>query len=256
SPCGTSWGPVAQGLHAESNGVVMVHTLGSAVSARISVYVGHHEFNEAPLACGSSGNPSVALFPALQGSNYTVEVEGVQAAGNITFTNMLGIAPNIPENPGYFVIPQGGSILLSMPATNWVPVPACQWRLNGQNLTGATSASLLLTNFSLIHTGAYSVVMSNFVRVATNTVAIVDLAGPLVLKPSVVTNGGTVSLLIMASNAAPFLLVTKTNLNAAFPWLPVFTNHEFRPTFLFTNVNLLADPSRFYRAMPWPPSGL
>jgi subtilisin-like proprotein convertase family protein len=253
APCGNSWGPMAQGLHAEGDGVIMVHTIGSAVAARISVYHEYHDFNEDPLDCGNEGNPSILFFPAVQGSNYTVEVEGIQAGGNITLTNILGIAPEIPDAPVFCLIPPGGSLLLDMPATNWVPAPACQWRLNGHDLDGATNTSLLLTNFSTVHTGAYSVVMSNFVRVATNTVAILDLAGPLTLQPSMVTNDGTVNLLIAASNAAPFLLVTKTNLDAAIPWEPVFTNQESCLTFLFTNANMLADPTRFFRAVPWPP---
>jgi len=253
-PCGTSWGPIAQGLHAEDTGFILVHTIGSAVAARISVYQDFHDFGELPIACGPEGNPSKVLFPVVQGSNYVVEIEGVVAGGNITFTNFLGIAPDVPEAPDYCLIPQGGSLLLTQPATNWVPVPTCQWRLNGQNIPGATNTTLLVTDFSLIQTGAYSVVMSNFVRTATNTVAYLDLAGPLVLGYTLTTNNGSVGFVIIASNAAPFLLVTKTDLDASIPWVPLFTNQESCLTFFFTNGNLLADPRRFFHAIPWPTS--
>jgi hypothetical protein len=53
----------------------------------------------------------------------------------------------------------------------------------------------------------------------------------------------------------PFVLVTKTNLDVNVPWVPLITNQESCLTFFFTNVNLLADPRRFFRANPWPPPG-
>src|ERR1051325_8682682 len=64
-----------------------------------------------------------------------------------------------------------------MTATNWCPVPTVQWRLNGSPLANATNSSLVLTNFSNTQTGLYSVVISNFVRVTTNTVAYPDHDG-------------------------------------------------------------------------------
>ncbi len=254
APCGTAWGPIAQGLYAEDDGYILVHTSGSTVAARIAVYDGFHDFNEAPLACGLAGNPSSVIFPVVQGSNYVVEIEPTLAGGNITFTNLLGIAPVIPAAPIFALVPPGGNFPLTMPATNWVPAPICQWRLNGENIPGATSPTLLLTNFSLAQTGAYSVVMSNFVRVSTNTVAHLALAEPLVLGHQLSTNNGNVGLVISASNAAPFLLQTTTNLEPVIMWEPLFTNQTATPLFFFTNANLLAEPRRFFRAIHWPPA--
>jgi hypothetical protein len=97
--------------------------------------------------------------------------------------------------------------------------------------------------------------MSNFVRTATNTVAHLDLAGPLVLQPWLTTHSGAVEFVISISNAVPFILVTSTNLDANTPWVPLVTNQESCLTFSYTNVNLIADPRRFFRAVPWSPPG-
>ena len=255
APCGTSWGSLAQPLHAEDNGVMLVSTKGSSVSGRLSVYQDYHDNFEMPIACGPPGNPSVATFVATQGSNYTVEVEGTQAGGNITLSNFLGSAPPLLEAPIHCFIAAGDNILLSMPATNWVPVPKCQWRLNGEELLGATNLSLFVKDFSLSQTGAYSVVMSNFVRAATNTVAYLDLAGPLVLGYGLQTNNGTVNFLITATNAPSFVLVTKTDLDPGIPWQPFSTNQGSCLAFPFTNANALTEPRRFFRAVPWLPAG-
>ena len=248
-----------RGLEATNNGVIFVTTEGSEVLTRLAVYLEPIILNPVPIDCDTSSalvmQPAQLLFNASNGVKYMVVAEAYQATGDIDLTSAMGIAPPVPESPDFCLVPPGGSIQLTMPATNWVPVPHCQWRLNGMNITGATNVTLLLTNFSLMHTGAYSVVMSNFVRVATNTVAHLGLAEPLMLQPSLTTNNGNVGFVITISNAAPFVLVTKTNLDVSFPWVPLITNQDCCFTFFFTNFNLLADPRRFFRAIPWSPPG-
>jgi hypothetical protein len=142
--------------------------------------------------------------------------------------------------------------VLTMPATDWVPVPDCQWQLDGADIPGATNISLHITSFSEAHAGAYSVVMSNFVRTTSKTVAHLELAGPLTLGPSLTTVDGNIQFVITASNAAPFLLLTTTNLGPDTPWIPLATNQESCLTFLFTHTNPLGEPRRFFRAIPWP----
>jgi hypothetical protein len=246
-----------RGLEATNSGVILVTTEGSEVLARLGVFrdpiIVHTNSLDCDLNSAPLSQPATLLFNATNGHSYKIVIESYQGTGDVHVTSTMGIAPDVPDMPGFCLIPPGGTLQLDMPATNWVPVPACQWRLNGQDLPGATNTSLVITNFSLMHTGAYSVVMSNFVRTATNTVADVDLAGPLTLNPTLTTNNGVVDLLITISNAAPLLLETKTNLDPNIPWLPLATNLEACRTFLHTNNDALADPARFFRAVPWPP---
>jgi hypothetical protein len=250
SPCEAFWGSLAQGLHAEDNGVIQVDTAGSAISARLAAYVGFHDFGDVPISCGPPGNPSVLQFNAVQGVNYVIEVEGYLASGNVTLTAKMGTAPPVAGTPPCLFVAPGGSLLLQMPGTNWCPIPDCQWRRNGQIITNATNTTFLLANFSAAMAGTYSVVMSNFVGVATNTVAHVALGGPFLLSYALATNGGNAGFVVSGQAESPFVLETTTGLGGA--WLPLRTNIDPCVKLVFTNSNVLADPRRFFRAVPWP----
>jgi hypothetical protein len=179
----------------------------------LKAYHEYHDFGDMPFACGAPGNPSIMQFNAVQGTDYTVEAEGHEASGSITITCKMGIAPPVPDEPKHCLVALNGSILLEMPATNWCPLPSCQWRLNGEDMPGATGTNLLISNFTAMQAGTYSVVMSNFVRMTTNTVAYLELAGPFLLGYALATNNAYVGFVIAASNATAFVLVTTTDLD-------------------------------------------
>ena len=61
----------------------------------------------------------------------------------------------------------------------------------------------------------------------------------------------SVSFIVRASNAMPFVLETATNLTGS--WLPLATNPDPCLLLNFTNAGALADPQRFFRAAPWSP---
>lgn len=258
SPCNTFWGTLTQGLHADDNGVIMVDTLDSDIPARLAVYAGFHDVGDVPIACdivsGPAGQPCVVKFNAVNGADYTVEIEGYQVQGTIKLTCKMGVAPILFPVAKHCLVPLDGSFLLQMPATNWCPLPACQWRFNGHNIAGATDSTLLLTNFNLMQAGVYSVVMSNFVRVITNTVAHLDLAPPFLLSYALATNSGNLRFVITSSNAAPYVLQTTTNLTPVAVWTPLVTNTNPCVPLLLTNSIPLLDRQRFFRAVPWPPS--
>ena len=247
-----------RGLDATNNGAIYVTTEGSEMLTRLAVYLEPIIANPVPLACDTTSalisQPAKLLFDATAGVKYMVVAEAYQSDGDISLTSTMGVAPDVPESPDHCSIPPGGSIALDMPANEWVPAPAGQWQLNGQDLPGATGATLHLSNFNAAQAGTYSIVLSNFVRVVTNTVAILDLGEPLVLEPELVQNQGSTDLVIAVSNATPFLLLTKTDLNPMFPWTPVATNLEVCEVFHYTNANLLPEPQRFFRVVPWVPA--
>lgn len=245
--CAAFYG-LPQGLHAVESGTILVETTGSPIVARLAVYEGYHDQGDIPIACGPPGNPSVAKFTAVQGKDYTVEAIGFPNVGNLKLTNTLGIAPTIPNAPKHCLVASNASYLLSMPATSWVPVPRCQWRFNDVPIQGSNQTTLLVSDFDTNKQGFYSVVMSNFVRMATNTVAYLELAGPFALQSRLVTNNANVGFRVAASNATPFVLVTTTNLST--PWLPLATNQDPCRMLVFTNADALLEPQRFFRAVP------
>ena len=259
NPCGNPFfGTLWQGIQATNNGIIEVDTIGSDSPARMAVYRitgdGSDFFNPAficDLSSASNGVPAVARFQGQQGTNYAIVLESTTTNGNLQMNCKMGLAPALTNALKYCSVPAGGSVVLNMPATNWCPLPACQWRRNGIDIPGATSATLTLTNFSALQVGTYSVRISNFVSTTVRNVALVSLAGPFSVNHWWTTNGAQVSLVLNASNSMPFVLETSTDLNGF--WSPIATNPD--PCFFltYTNDGALLTPQRFFRAAPWSP---
>jgi hypothetical protein len=243
-PCHLFFG-VPQGLHPTNTGVILVETTGTPFVARLAVYTNYHEQSQTPIACGPPGNPSIVKFDAIAGGNYTVEAIGYPNDGNLKLTNTLGIAPLIPDAPKHCLVASNASYLLSMPATSWVPTPWCQWYFDDQPIQGSNQTTLLVSDFDFAKQGLYSVVMSNFVRMATNQVAYLQLDGPFLLQYSKATNQtGNVGLRVAASNAAPFVLEGAPDLTS---WLPLATNTDPCKMLILTNAG---PQQQFFRAAP------
>jgi hypothetical protein len=204
---------------------------------------------------GANGQPVIKSFTAERGSNYLVVLapQDTNASGTLQLNAKMGIAPALHNPLQYCLVAEGGSITLSMPATNWCPLPTCQWRSNGVAIPGATGPTLLVDGFHIGKVGTYSVTLSNFVSTTTSDVAYLALAGPFVLGHGWATNGNNVGFVIQASNAFPFVLQTSTDLNGT--WTPVATNPDPCLFLLYTNPGALLEPRRFFRAAPWTPPG-
>lgn len=264
TPCdsplvGTLW----QGLTATNTGRIQVTTTGSTILNRMAVYrltgtTNDFGTNNPPLVCdvtsAGAGLPCVATFDGIQGTNYTVVVEGITApTGVVQVTSMMGYAPAPTNSMKYWLVFEHGSIQLSMPGTNWFPAPACQWYYNSVPITDATNATLDVTDFLNSDIGTYSVRMSNFAGTNTCNVAYLDIAPPFALHYSWVSGGGgsSAGFKITGSNAAPFVLQTAIDLMGS--WLPIATNPDPSFVLYYTNKVPASDPQRFYRAVPWSP---
>lgn len=261
NPCGNPFfGTLWQGLAATDNGVIQVDTMGSEILARMAVYRitgGADDFFQPAFICdlssASNGVPALAQFPATGGTNYAIVVEGFEASGNLQLNCQMGVAPTLTNPLLNCFVPEGGGIILQMPATNWNPLPYCQWKLNGIDLPGANSPTLTLSNFSALGVGTYSVYVSNFVSSTTRPVASLSLVGPFTVNHWWDTNAGKIGFVLNSSNSMPFVLETSTNLNGS--WTPIATNPDPCTVLLYTNGSPFAVPQRFFRAAPWPPLG-
>lgn len=261
NPCGNPFfGTLWQGLAATNNGTIQVDTIGSEINARLAVYQitgGPDDFFVPAFICdltsASNGVPAVAQFPATQGTNYAIVVESFEALGNLALNCQMGVAPALTNPLLHYFVPEGGGLVLQMPATNWNPVPSCQWRLNGVDIPGATNPTLTLSKFSALDEGTYSVFVSNFVSSATPDVALVSMVGPFTVNHWWSTNSGKIGFVLSTSNSIPFVLETSTNLNGS--WTPIATNPDPFKILFYTNGNPFLSPQRFFRAAPWPPFG-
>lgn len=261
NPCGSPFvGTLWRGLSATNNGVIEVNTIGSDLGARMAVYrfaTNAGLLSSYQLVCdltsASNGLPAIARFDGTLGSNYVIVVEGFQASGNLQLNCQMGVAPALSNPLLKYFVPEGGGLVLQMPATNWNPLPSCQWRLNGVDIPGATNPTLTLSKFSALDEGTYSVFVSNFVSSATRDVALVSMVGPFTVNHWWSTNSGKIGFVLSTSNSMPFVLETSTNLNGS--WTPIATNPDPFKILFYTNGNPFLSPQRFFRAAPWPPFG-
>src|SRR5262249_239407 len=97
------------------------------------------------------------------------------------------------NNPGSVVLPPAIPAILTQPATNLTVAlggtasfsvvaealtpPNYQWQLNGNDLPGATNATLTLTNVTLQQAGTYTVKVSTGAGSVTSNPAILDVGG-------------------------------------------------------------------------------
>lgn len=130
--------------------------------------------------------------------------------GLSTLCNLTVISwPFITAQPTNLVLNPGSNAVFSVTAVGTGTL-TYQWYRNGTNLlTGATTASLTLTNVqAAAHEGAYHVVISNAYGVVTSEVATLTLRRPpsIVQQPADVTvpEGGAATFTVVAGGGEPY----------------------------------------------------
>jgi hypothetical protein len=114
-------------------------------------------------------------FPEVPGAavGEAVWIAAPNAAGPVG----IPVAPTITQQPVGVSVTRGGHATLSVQATGSTPL-YFQWRLNGNNIPGATSNVLDLVNVQPGNAGNYSVVVYNVIAVASSdtvTLTVSDL---------------------------------------------------------------------------------
>ena len=154
----------------------------------------------------------------------------------------------------FFIQPQtlavavGATAKFTVPYTNGVGPFNWQWQCNNTNISGATNASLSLTNVQLNQAGTYSLVAGNGYGNVTNT-------APLTVLPMAFSASST--NLLMTTNGFKFrldsvyatqsvVILASTNLVS---WLPILTNPPATGSVLFLDSAATNLPQRFYQAV-------
>jgi hypothetical protein len=154
------------------------------------------------------GNVTTTNLTSLSPSTlYNVGVRAKDAAGNVStpeitgsFTTIAGsVAPTITVQPLPATVTEGAAAGFSVTATGTATL-TYQWRKNGSNISGATSATYTTPATILADNGAqYSVVVTNGVGSATSnnallTVNPVIVSGAMLIPIGVTLNGEVVLL--------------------------------------------------------------
>ena len=148
------------------------------------------------------------------GGNYTCFV--TNSAGNATSSaatltvNPAPVAPAITTQPTSQTVTAGANVSFIVAASGTAPL-SYQWRLNGANISGATSATLTLTSVTVGQSGgSYTCFVTNSAGNATSSAAILTV-NPAIIAPTIttqpanqsVTSGNNASFTVVASGTAP-----------------------------------------------------
>jgi sugar lactone lactonase YvrE len=102
------------------------------------------------------------------------------------------VLPGITSSPSNQTVNAGSTVTLSASATGSAPL-SFQWLFDGTNISGATSASLILSNVLAANSGSYSMVAIDPYGSATSSVAILTVDETTIqIVSSNAVGGGTV----------------------------------------------------------------
>ncbi len=153
--------------------------------------------------------------------NYGVMV--TNALGSALSSNALltvfGVPPLIASQPTNKTVVVGNIAVFGVTASG-SPVFNYQWKFQGTNLTGATNASLSLTNVQFSQAGNYSVQVTNAFGSVLSSNAVLTVIG---LPPAIVTQPTNLIALVGTS---PSFVVTATGTSPlAYHWIFNATNY-------------------------------
>ena len=122
---------------------------------------------------------------------------------------VTAVAPSITSEPVSQTAPVGSNVTFEVTATGTPPL-SYHWRMNTNNIVGATNATLTLSNVQPANAGSYSVIVSNLFGSATSSTAVLTVTttgvAPLITKEPVsqtAAPGATVVFYVTATGAPP-----------------------------------------------------
>jgi pectate lyase len=147
------------------------------------------------------------LSKASASANYNLVIKSADVS--LGGSADLGEAPSITTQPVSQTVSAGANVSFSVAAEGTAPL-GYQWLKNGSPISGATSATLNLTNVQGADAGSYRVVVSNAAGSATSTTAVLNVqTGPvapaITSQPAsqTVVTGGSALFGVIATGTAP-----------------------------------------------------
>ena len=195
-----------------------------------------YQWSFAGAAIDGATNSTLTLtnVQSSQSGSYSVEVANAYgAAFSSNAVLNTGYAPQFNNQPVSQTVAAGGTVTFTADVSGTAPLNY-QWKYNGANLVGATTASLQLTNVQFAQSGNYSVFVSNAFGTVLSSNATLTIQSPPYMTSQPVSRtilvGGSVTFSASANGSAPLAYLwacNGTNISGA-------TN----PTLTLTNVQL------------------
>ena len=249
-PCGVPGGASRWfGLQTESDGTLMIDTLGSDFNTVLAVYQYTNNLNyffSFPVACDNDGAPdkirSVVRFEAKAGVPYLVVVDGVNRdKGTARLNWALGRGPARGALSARWDTDPSGRLWLLAWDPGAVPAPTYQWYYDGQPIPGATSGTYMLENGQINQFGLYSVEIQNNFGTLTTPM------GPVLIPDTTVVNG-VFRFWLLSPSAEPTVLESSTDFEE---WVPFHTSPPSAGPAL-VEVDTQTQPARYFRVQPGP----
>jgi alpha-tubulin suppressor-like RCC1 family protein len=155
----------------------------------------------------------------------------------------FGVAPVITAQPTNVTVTVGGMSTFSVTAGGTAPL-SYQWNFNGTNITGATNATLTLTNVQPAQAGNYAVLLTNFLGSAASSNAVLSVF-VAATPPTILSQ--TPNQFVLLGNTATFSVNVSGSVPLSYFWqrngvlIPGATNASFS----LYNVQLSDSGSKF-----------
>ncbi len=168
----------------------------------------------------------------------------------LTVTNLSPTAPSIVQPPSDATVYPGGTAVFTVVASGSLPL-SYQWRFQSNNIVGATSASLTLTNVQFSSAGGYSVLVSNTLGSVLSANAILSVVNPPPPGPRITqihVLGNDISISFTALAGQRYHVQTRDG-NISAPWLNRYAiTNQIDGILNFLDPGIIATtPARFYR---------
>lgn len=231
-----------------------INTIGSSIDTVLAVYTGTNLFGLTLVACDHDSAPdgigSLVRFSAQAATSYSVAVDGVQGAqGTINLNWKLGLPPVVASTRTNQTVLPGAPLSLRVLASSLTPDLSYQWRLNGENIRGATTETLVLNHLQPGQAGTYSVVVSNFAGAVAAEIAQVTLALPIQAHLQWLRTNGAFSPVLTGPVSHGYVVQGSPDL---LTWRPLYTNSATPALLNFSDPQPTNRTGWFYRVMPWP----
>ena len=160
------------------------------------------------------------------------------------------VAPIFTMQPVAQTVPLGAGVAFTA-GTTGLPLPAYQWRFNGNNLSGETNSTFSITSVTVTNTGNYSVLVTNIVGSVVSTNALLALIPPSAaqFQSISVQPDGTVQIGFTGNAVWNYTIETSTNLT---DWSVLTNLTSADGNFIFTAGGTTNSPQQFFRARVGP----
>lgn len=157
--------------------------------------------NGVNISGATAGSYTMSSVTTASAGTYSVvatnSVGSATSTGAILTVNLAALAPVITTQPVSRTVATGGSVTFTAAASG-TPAPTFQWRRNGVNIPGATTAAFTLNSVTTGNAGTYTVVATNLVGSATSNGAVLTVTS----APGITTQ--PVSQTVTAGNGVTF----------------------------------------------------